>query len=43
MRICIVYNRNNKVIGLWLDLEKGKRAAKEIGGWYEIRHTIDHL
>lgn len=41
MEICIVYTKDSKVAGLWIDLEKGKQAAKEIGGWYQIRHTID--
>lgn len=33
MLICIVYTKDGKVAGLWLDLNRGKEAAKDIGGW----------
>lgn len=43
MLICIVYTKDGRVAGLWLDLERGKQAAKDIGGWYQIQRTMDSL
>lgn len=41
MKICIVYTPNEKVAGLWVNIKRGIQAAKEIGGRYEIRNTVD--
>lgn len=43
MLICIVYTKDGKVAGLWPDLNRGKEAAKDIGGWYQIQRTMDSL
>ena len=43
MLICIVYTKDGRVAGLWLDLNRGKQAAKDIGGWYQIQRTMDSL
>ena len=40
MQILIMYNSKNEVMGLFMDLEYGKKTSEELGYRWEIRHTV---